>query len=46
MLYPGSLVMAESMLIGASLFNIFLAVWFVNARLYPMTCVFVSVDDA
>ena len=34
---PGSLVMAESMLIGASLFNIFLAVWFVNARLYPMT---------
>jgi predicted branched-subunit amino acid permease len=37
MLYPGSLVMAESMLIGASLFNIFLAVWFVNARLYPMT---------
>ena len=34
---PGSLVMAESMLIGASLFNIFLAVWLVNARLYPMT---------
>jgi predicted branched-subunit amino acid permease len=33
---PGSLVMAESMLIGASLFNIFLAVWIVNARLYPM----------
>ena len=33
---PGSLVMAESMLIGASLLNIFLAVWFVNARLYPM----------
>jgi len=32
----GSLVMAESMLIGASLLNIFLAVWFVNARLYPM----------
>ena len=29
-------VMAESMLIGASLLNIFLAVWFVNARLYPM----------
>ena len=28
--------MAESMLIGASLLNIFLAVWFVNARLYPM----------
>ena len=34
---PGSLVMAESMLIGASLLNIFLAVWLVNARLYPMT---------
>ena len=33
---PGSLVMAESLLIGASLLNIFLAVWFVNARLYPM----------
>ena len=34
---PGSLVMADSMLVGASLLNIFLAVWFVNARLYPMT---------
>tara|TARA_E500000178_G_C16890329_1_gene693212 strand:- start:215 stop:919 length:705 start_codon:yes stop_codon:yes gene_type:complete len=34
---PGSLVMAESLLVGASLLNIFLAVWFVNARLYPMT---------
>ena len=34
---PGSLVMAESLLIGASLLNIFLAVWLVNARLYPMT---------
>ena len=34
---PGSLVMAESFLIGASLINIFLAVWLVNARLYPMT---------
>ena len=34
---PGSLVMAESLLVGASLVNIFLAVWFVNARLYPMT---------
>jgi len=33
---PGSLVMAESMLIGGSLINIFLAVWIVNARLYPM----------
>ena len=34
---PGSLVMAESFIIGASLINIFLAVWLVNARLYPMT---------
>ena len=34
---PGSLVMAESMVIGASLINIFLAVWLVNSRLYPMT---------
>ena len=34
---PGSLVMAESLLIGASFLNIFLAVWLVNARLYPMT---------
>ena len=34
---PGSLVMAESMFIGASLINIFIAVWLVNARLYPMT---------
>ncbi len=34
---PGSLVMAESMLIGASLINIFLAVWLVNSRLFPMT---------
>jgi predicted branched-subunit amino acid permease len=34
---PGSLVLAESTIIGASLFNIFLAVWLVNARLYPMT---------
>ena len=33
---PGSLVMAESLLVGASLLNIFLAVWFVNARLYTM----------
>ena len=29
--------MAESMLIGASLVNIFLAVWLVNSRLFPMT---------
>jgi len=34
---PGSLIMAESFLVGASLINIFLAVWLVNARLYPMT---------
>ena len=34
---PGSLVLVESMLIGASLLNIFLAVWLVNTRLYPMT---------
>ncbi len=34
---PGSLVLAESTIIGASLLNIFLAVWLVNARLYPMT---------
>ena len=33
---PGSLVMAESILIGASLLSIFISVWFVNARLYPM----------
>ena len=34
---PGQLVMAESLLIGASLINIFIAVWLVNFRLYPMT---------
>ena len=34
---PGQLVMAESLLLGASLINIFLAVWLVNFRLYPMT---------
>ena len=33
---PGQLVMAESLLVGASIVNIFIAVWFVNARLYPM----------
>jgi predicted branched-subunit amino acid permease len=33
---PGSLVMAESILIGASLLSIFISVWLVNARLYPM----------
>ena len=34
---PGQVVMAESMLVGASLLNIFIAVWLVNVRLYPMT---------
>ena len=34
---PGQLVMAESLLIGTSLLNIFIAVWLVNFRLYPMT---------
>ena len=34
---PGQLVMAESFLVGASLVNIFLGVWLVNSRLYPMT---------
>ena len=34
---PGQLVMAESLLIGASIINIFIAVWLVNFRLYPMT---------
>ena len=34
---PGQLVMAESLVLGASLFNIFFAVWLVNFRLYPMT---------
>ena len=34
---PGQLVMAESLLIGTSIINIFLAVWIVNYRLYPMT---------
>ena len=29
--------MAESLLVGASLLNIFIAVWLVNFRLYPMT---------
>ena len=29
--------MAESILIGVSLLNLFFAVWLVNARLYPMT---------
>ena len=34
---PGQLVMAESLLVGASLLYIFIAVWLVNFRLYPMT---------
>ena len=34
---PGSLAMAETMIIGGSLLNIFFAVWLVNSRLYPMT---------
>ena len=33
---PGQLVMAESFIIGASLINIFIGVWLVNARLFPM----------
>ena len=34
---PGQLIMAESFLVGASLINIFVAVWLVNVRLYPMS---------
>ena len=33
---PGQLVMAESFIIGTSLINIFIGVWLVNARLFPM----------
>ena len=33
---PGQLVMAESFLVGASLVNIFIGVWLVNARLFPI----------
>ena len=33
---PGQLVMAESFLVGASLINIFIGVWLVNSRLFPM----------
>ena len=33
---PGQLVMAESFLVGSSLINIFIGVWLVNARLFPM----------
>ena len=34
---PGQLGMAESLLVGASVINIFIAVGLVNFRLYPMT---------
>ena len=34
---PGQLVMAESLLVGTTIINIFIAVWLVNFRLYPMT---------
>ena len=34
---PGQLIMAESFLVGGSLINIFVAVWLVNVRLYPMS---------
>ena len=37
---PGQLVMAESLLVGASLINIFIAVWLVNFRLYPIALFF------
>ena len=43
---PGSLVMAESLLVSASLLNIFLAVWFVNARLISNECFFIPINDA
>ena len=43
---PGSLVMAESLLVGASLLNIFLAVWFVNARLISNDSFFIPINDA
>ena len=42
---PGSLVMAESMLIGASLINIFLAVWLVNARSVSYTHLTLPTSD-
>jgi predicted branched-subunit amino acid permease len=34
---PGQLVMTESYLLCASLINIFISVWLVNFRFYPMT---------
>ena len=40
---PGQLVMTESFLVGASLVNIFLSVWLVNFRLYPMSVALVPI---
>jgi len=40
---PGQLVMTESFLVGASLINIFLSVWLVNFRLYPMSVALVPI---
>ncbi len=40
---PGQLVMTESFLAGASLVNIFLSVWLVNFRLYPMSVALVPI---
>ena len=34
---PGQFVMAETLVAGGTLLNIFLAVFLTNARLYPMT---------
>ena len=39
---PGSLIMAESLIVGASLLNIFLAVWLVNAY----DCIVISIISA
>ena len=40
---PGQLVMTESFLVGSSLINIFLSVWLVNFRLYPMSVALVPI---
>ena len=40
---PGQLVMTESFLVGSSLVNIFLSVWLVNFRLYPMSVALVPI---
>jgi len=40
---PGQLVMIESFLVGSSLVNIFLSVWLVNFRLYPMSVALVPI---